>query len=145
MSEFNCPYNNNCQECPEHEKCKHKIPVPAIVLLPPPPEKPSNVEPTGGDRVTYENLRDYTTQFKEWIFKLIRRIHARIGHVEEDLAKLKRQTARDYELVEGTTDAGETSYTLYDNITQTSHGSIIMSGGTGGSTSYWHEDGNGHD
>lgn len=37
----------------------------------------------------WENLNRYTEQFKEWILSLFRKVHARIGHVEEDLYNLE--------------------------------------------------------
>jgi len=42
------------------------------------------------ERLDWFQLEKYTGDFKEWILKLIRKIHYRIWHVEEDLAKLKR-------------------------------------------------------
>jgi len=37
----------------------------------------------------WENTELYTKEFKEWIWKLFRKVHARIGHVEEKLALLE--------------------------------------------------------
>jgi hypothetical protein len=36
-------------------------------------------------------LSTFTAQFKEWIYKLFRRVHARIGHVEEDLYHTRKE------------------------------------------------------
>ena len=54
------------------------------------------------EKNTYQNwegLLNYTKEFKEWIWKLFRKVHARIGHVEEELAKVRENTKVDYEIV----------------------------------------------
>lgn len=40
--------------------------------------------------VNWESLDLFTKEFKEWIWKLIRKIHSRISHVEEEMATKKQ-------------------------------------------------------
>ena len=85
------------------------------------------------DNKQYQNWPDlvlYTKEFKEWIWKLIRKIHARIGHVEEDLAKVRDEVAVDYRLLQ-TGDQDELIYTLVEKNTGTSHGTIVIDPSTG--------------
>ena len=78
------------------------------------------------DEKRYTNWPDltlYTKEFKEWIWKLFRKVHARIGHVEEDLAKVREEVATDYQLV-NVGDEDETIYALIETHSGEEHGTI---------------------
>lgn len=92
------------------------------------------------ERLDWFQLEKYTGDFKEWILKLIRKIHYRIWHVEEDLAKLKRNVEQDYQLIDTTTSSTEFKYTLIETKSGESHGSIIINSSTGGLISAWIDD-----
>lgn len=78
----------------------------------------------------YENwpgLVEYTKEFKEWIWKLFRKVHARIGHVEEELAHVRETSKSDYKLLDkGIQPDGTYIYELVEGVTGTSHGSISI-------------------
>ena len=78
----------------------------------------------------YQNwpgLEEYTKEFKEWIWKLFRKVHARIGHVEEELAHVREEALVDYELLDkGLQPDGTYLYELYEENSGTPHGSISI-------------------
>ena len=77
----------------------------------------------------YQNwlgLEEYTKEFKEWIWKLFRKVQARIGHVEEELASVRETVKVDYELKGGLQPDNSYVYELYENISRTNHGKIII-------------------
>lgn len=90
---------------------------------------PQDEQPTAEKNKYLEaaGLDLYTREFKEWVWKLFRKVHARIGHVEEDLAELKNNagSAVDYE-IEKTTSESSDIYTLVEKKSGTSHGQIII-------------------
>ncbi len=75
-------------------------------------------------------LSTFTAQFKEWIYKLFRRVHARIGHVEEDLYHTRKELLKkvnvNYQLTQKVNQDGDTEYTLMETTTKTAHGSIVI-------------------
>ena len=75
-------------------------------------------------------LSTFTAQFKEWIYKLFRRVHARIGHVEEELyhtrKELLKKTNMNYQLTQKVNSSGDMEYVLMETITKTEHGSIVI-------------------
>ena len=92
------------------------------------------------DNKTYQNWPDlvlYTKEFKEWIWKLFRKIQARIGHVEQDLAKVRDEVAVDYNLTQ--TGAGDEGliYTLVEKNSGTAHGTIVIDPSTGVQLVLW--------
>ena len=90
----------------------------------------------------YQNwpgLDFYTKEFKEWIWKLFRKVHARIGHVEEDLAKAKEELRSDYRLIEET-DSESITYNLVETKTGENHGSIIFDPSSGILPVIWEDD-----
>lgn len=92
----------------------------------------------------YQNwpgLVEYTKEFKEWIWKLFRKVHARIGHVEEELASVREKTAVNYQLVENPELVdGKYEYTLYDfNHPEEYHGKIVIDVSTGIQTVNWYD------
>lgn len=92
-----------------------------------PVEKPTE-EQQINQYLDKEGLTEYTKEFKEWIWKLFRKVHARIGHVEEDLAKLKSESKVDYELVKSEDkDNKKIIYTLIEKNSGTEHGQIEIS------------------
>ena len=77
----------------------------------------------------YQNwlgLEEYTKELKEWIWKLFRKVHARIGHVEEELAHVRETVKVDYELKGGLQPDNSYVYELYENISRTNHGKIVI-------------------
>lgn len=89
----------------------------------------------------YQNWPDlvlYTKEFKEWIWKLFRKVHARIGHVEEELANVKRQQTSNYELEQSIEDE-EYVYKLIETTTKTEHGRIVIDPSTGIQTVVWED------
>lgn len=94
------------------------------------------------DNKKYQNWPDlvlYTKEFKEWIWKLFRRVHARIGHVEEELSKVKEKTASDYQLEQVIEDE-QYVYKLVETTTQTEHGRIIIDPSVGIQTVVWKDE-----
>lgn len=78
----------------------------------------------------YQNwpgLEEYTKEFKEWIWKLFRKVHARIGHVEEELAHVREVLKVDYELRGGLQPDNSYIYELYEKNSKTTHGKIVIS------------------
>lgn len=75
-------------------------------------------------------LSTFTAQFKEWIYKLFRRVHARIGHVEEDLYHTRKELLKkvnmDYQLTQKVSQSGDMEYVLMETTTKTEHGSIVI-------------------
>ena len=93
------------------------------------------------DEKKYQNWPDlvlYTKEFKEWIWKLFRKVHARIGHVEEELSKVKQSTIQNYELKK-TADDNQIIYTLTETVSQTEHGKIVIDPSTGIQTVIWED------
>ena len=78
----------------------------------------------------YQNwpgLEEYTKEFKEWIWKLFRKVHARIGHVEEELAHVREASKVDYELRGGLQPDGSYVCELYEKNSRKIHGRIVIS------------------
>lgn len=71
----------------------------------------------------------YTREFKEWIWKLFRKVHKRIDHVEEEIANIKVQSGAagtiDYQ-IEKTIEDDTEVYTLVETISGTMHGQVIV-------------------
>lgn len=63
----------------------------------------------------WSGLVEYTKEFKEWIWKLFRKVHARIGHVEEELAKVRENSNIKYE-IKKTSESGKYVYSLYETV-----------------------------
>lgn len=90
----------------------------------------------------YQNwpgLEEYTKEFKEWIWKLFRKVHARIGHVEEQLAKVRETSKVDYELIGNKTPDQKYEYVLYETITGEEHGKIVIDPSVGIHTVNWYD------
>ncbi len=69
----------------------------------------------------YQNwpgLVEYTKEFKEWVWKLFRKVHARIGHVEEEIAKIKKSVVSKY-TIKKTVEDNKIIYGLYETTTET--------------------------
>lgn len=90
------------------------------------------------EHLDWSGLNTYTQDVKEWIFKLLRRIHARIGHVEEDLYNV-RKSIKQYYIEKNTDQSGNIVYSLLDNSSKSSHGDIVISS-EGVVVSTWEED-----
>ena len=91
------------------------------------------------ERLDWFKLEKYTGDFKEWILNLFRKVHARIGHVEEDLAKLKRKLASNY-IILNQSDSEKIKYTLFETVSGKDHGSITIDPATGGFIPTWTDD-----
>lgn len=88
--------------------------------------------------LNWSGLDLYTKEIKEWFLKLFRKVNARIGHVEEDLAQVKKQSVRNYRIQE-TTNPNDVVYQLYDvNGPVEQSDPIIITGG-GVNVSKWEE------
>lgn len=87
---------------------------------------------------SWPDLVTFTKEFKEWIWKLFRKVHARIGHVEEELDKVKTEMGSNYELVQ-TIEDDEYIYKLVEKNSQTEHGEIVINSSTGIQTVVWQD------
>ena len=87
----------------------------------------------------WTSLDFYTKELKEWIWKLFRKVHARIGHVEEDLAKVRETSKVDYELIGNKTPDQKYEYVLYETITGEEHGKIVIDPSVGIHTVNWYD------
>ena len=87
----------------------------------------------------WSGLEEYTKEFKEWIWKLFRKVHARIGHVEEQLAKVRETSKVDYELIGNKTPDQKYEYVLYETITGEEHGKIVIDPSAGIHTVNWYD------
>ncbi|WQJ53782.1 MAG: hypothetical protein [Wendovervirus sonii] len=72
------------------------------------------------------NLDLYTKEFKEWIEKLFRKAHARMGHIEEDLAKLKRKAITDYRMETSQSTPTQIDVVLRETVSGEAHGSFTI-------------------
>lgn len=93
------------------------------------------------DEKKYQNWPDlvlYTKEIKEWIWKLFRKVHARIGHVEEELAKVKEHSTVDYQLKQYEED-NTYIYKLIETVTQTEHGTIVFDASSGIAPIIWED------
>ena len=89
--------------------------------------------------LNWPGLDLYTKEIKEWVLKLIRKVHARIGHVEEDLAQVKKQAVKNYYIKESETHDKDVIYQLYDsNGPVEASDKIVISGG-GVNLTKWEE------
>lgn len=87
----------------------------------------------------WSGLEEYTKEFKEWIWKLFRKVQGRIGHVEEELAKVRETSKVDYELVGNITPDQKYEYVLYETITGEEHGKIVIDPSVGIHTVNWYD------
>ena len=87
----------------------------------------------------WPNLVLYTKEFKEWVWKLFRKVHARIGHVEEDLAKAKSELRTNYQIVKDQDDESLT-YNLIEMETGSNHGSIVFDPSSGIKPVVWDDE-----
>lgn len=87
---------------------------------------------------SWPDLVTYTKEFKEWIWKLFRKVHARIGHVEEELAKVKENGTSNYQLKQEA-DEENIIYKLMEENTHTEHGRIVINPSTGVQTVIWED------
>lgn len=85
---------------------------------------------------SWPDLVTFTKEFKEWIWKLFRKVHARIGHVEKEISLVKEQTKVNYEL-EQTIEEEEYVYKLIETNSQTEHGKIVINPSIGIQTVVW--------
>lgn len=96
------------------------------------------------DEKRYQNWPDlvlYTKEFKEWVWKLFRKVHARIGHVEEELAHIRETVKTDYQLEPHQISEYEIRYDLVDVLhPDEDHGSITINDEGGISIVTWAED-----
>lgn len=102
-------------------------------------ENPSVDEVVKQEFVDYDNLTLYTKEFKEWIMKLFRKAHARMGHIEEDLASVKKMNQVNYVLEKSDTIDGGTQYVLIEKNSGTAHGNIMFDA-NGQQVLTWHEE-----
>jgi len=97
------------------------------------------------ERLNWGGLELYTKEFKDWILRLFSKAHARMGHIEEEIANVKKNSKVDYQLE--TTLATETSitYSLTERYTGTNHGNITIKNNTGITVPTWEKGGSGWD
>lgn len=89
----------------------------------------------------WSNLVLFTKEFKEWIWKLIRKIHARIGHVEKELILLKKNINSDYWLIQNSIlEDGKIKYDLVEKTTGEIHGSILFDTSGGIYPAIWNDE-----
>jgi len=90
------------------------------------------------DYQNWPNLVLYTKEFKEWIWKLFRKVHARIGHVEEELSNVKDHVNVNYEIILSEND-NTYVYKLIETTSRTEHGSIILDASAGIQPVIWED------
>lgn len=78
------------------------------------------------DITNWNNLDLYTKEFKEWIEKLFRKAHARMGHIEEDLAKVKRAAKNDYQLESLQSSETTLDVVLMEKVSGMAHGHFTI-------------------
>jgi len=77
--------------------------------------------------MTWKNLDLYTKEIKEWVEKLFRKAHARMGHIEEDLIKVRKETKTDYQLEAMQVGTDKLNVNLYETVSGTHHGGFTIS------------------
>lgn len=92
-------------------------------------------------RIDWSGLQTYTSHFKEWVLKLFRKSNMRMGHIEEELAKLKRKQNTSYSMVESLDGQGNLIYSLIENGTGENHGNVVVNMNGSTTITTWHEDG----
>jgi hypothetical protein len=96
------------------------------------------------ERLDWFSLERYTKDFKEWILKLFRKSHARMGHIEEELSKVREEARADYQLEtnEVTVDSSTViRCTLVETISGEEHGHIEINPDQAIFIPNWEEDG----
>lgn len=89
--------------------------------------------------LSWDGLSRYTIDLKNWLYPLLHKIHARIGHVEEDVYKIKMANKTTYSIQKMPSSEG-VIYSLVNDATQESCGDIHFDSSVGVTVSTWDED-----